>query len=150
MTDRSFLRTMFLTGFLTASVAFAVYFYVLRSETVDVARTYAFTALVFAELLRSFGCRSETKPIWKIPLLSNVSLAVVVALSFGLQVFSHHNATLARFLKTSLIPLNDCFMLLAISVLPLAVLEILKMIRVRRTSADVLESGHRRPAEREI
>ena len=128
ITNRSFLQTMFLTGFLTAGVSFAVYLYVLKTGTVEMARTHAFALLVFAELLRSFGCRSETKPVWRIPLLSNLNLLLVVALSFGLQVWSHHNETLGRFLKTSLMSFSDCFMLLAVSVIPLAVLEVVKVL----------------------
>lgn len=42
ITNRSFLRTMFFTGFLTAGVAFAVYLYVLKTENPEMARTYAF------------------------------------------------------------------------------------------------------------
>ena len=67
ITNRSFLRTMFLTGFLTAGVAFAVYLYFLKQGSTETARTYAFAVLVFAELLRAFGARSETKPVWRIP-----------------------------------------------------------------------------------
>ena len=55
ITDRGFLGTMFLTGFLTAGVSFAVYLYGLKTETEALARTHAFAVLVFAELLRSFG-----------------------------------------------------------------------------------------------
>ena len=120
MTNRSFLRTMFLTGFLTAGVAFAVYFYVLQAGSTETARTYAFAVLVFAELLRSFGARSESKPIWRISLFTNVNLVIVVAISFGLQVWSQHNAILGRFLKTSFVPLTDCFLLLAMGAHPAA------------------------------
>ena len=67
LTDRSFLRTMGLTGFLTAGVAFAVYVHLLNTGTPETARTYAFAVLVFAELLGSFGGRSATKPLWRIP-----------------------------------------------------------------------------------
>jgi magnesium-transporting ATPase (P-type) len=83
-------------------VAFAVYFYVLQTGTTGTARTYAFAVLVFAELLRSFGARSETKPVWRISLFTNINLVIVVAITFGLQVWSQHNATLGRFLKTSI------------------------------------------------
>ena len=138
ITDRGFLRTMFFTGFLTAGVAFAVYFYVLKSETTEVARTYAFTVLVFAELLRSFGARSERKPVWRISLLTNVNLVIVVVISFGLQVWSQHNATLGSFLKSSFMPLADCFLLLAVGALPLIILEIVKVVRNAR---QVTESG---------
>ena len=132
ITDRSFLCTMSLTGFLTAGVALAVYLYGLKTETVEMARTHAFSVLVFAELLRSFGCRSETKPVWRISLLTNISLAIVVALSFGLQVWSHHNETLGRFLKTSAMPLSDCLLLLAVGTIPLFVLEMVKLARNSR------------------
>jgi Ca2+-transporting ATPase len=110
-------------------VSFAVYFYVLRTGTAEMARTHAFAALVFAELLRSFGARSETKLVWRISLFTNINLAIVVAISFGLQVWSHHNAVLAGFLKTSLMPLSDCLMLLAVGAIPLVVLELLKVVR---------------------
>ena len=123
---------MFPTGFLTAGVAFAVYLYVLKTGTVEMARTHAFAVLVFAELLRSFGARSETKPVWRISLFTNINLAIVVAISFGLQVWSHHNAILGRFLKTSFMPLADCLLLLAVGAIPLVVLELVKVVRNAR------------------
>jgi Ca2+-transporting ATPase len=132
ITDRGFLRTMFFTGFLTAGVAFAVYFYALQSETTETARGYAFAALVFAELLRSFGARSETKPVWRISLFTNVNLVIVVAISVGFQVWSHHNATLGRFLKTSFMPLADSLLLLAAGAIPLLTLEMVKIVRHAR------------------
>jgi Ca2+-transporting ATPase len=129
ITNRSFLRTMFLTGFLTAGVAFVVYLYMLKTTTPETARTYAFTVLVFAELLRSFGARSETKSVWRISLFTNRNLLIVVAVSFGLQVWSQHNAMLGRFLKTSSMPLTDCLLLLAMGTIPLILLEVVKVVR---------------------
>jgi Ca2+-transporting ATPase len=57
---------------------------------------------------------------------SNLNLLMVVALSFGIQVWIHHSAVLAKFLKTSLMSLSDCLMLLAISAVPLLALEAVK------------------------
>jgi Ca2+-transporting ATPase len=65
-------------AFLTAGVAFAVYFTCAEDGTPETARTYAFAVLVFAELLRSFGARSETKPVWRISLFTNLNLLIVV------------------------------------------------------------------------
>jgi Ca2+-transporting ATPase len=127
ITDSGFLSTMFLTGALTAGVSFVVYLYGLRTETPEMARTHAFAALVFAELLRSFGARSETRPLWRMNLFSNLNLLLVVVISFSIQLWSHHNAWLASFLKTSLLPVSDCLMLLAVSVLPLLFLEARKV-----------------------
>ena len=129
ITDGGFLGTMFLTGLLTAGVSLAVYLYALKYETLEMARTHAFATLVFAELLRAFGARSEIRPLWRMNHLSNLNLLLVVSISFSIQVWSHHNALLAGFLKTSLMPFSDCFMLLSISVIPLLVLELVKVVR---------------------
>ena len=131
ITDGGFLGTMFLTGLLTAGVSLAVYLYALKYESLEMARTHAFAALVFAELLRAFGARSETRPLWRMNHLSNLNLLLVVSISFGIQVWSHHNAMLAGFLKTSLMPFSDCLMLLSISTIPLLALEGVKWLRRR-------------------
>jgi Ca2+-transporting ATPase len=129
MTNPSFLRTMALTGFLTAAVAFAVYLYVLKTGTPATARTSAFTVLVFAELLRAFGARSETKPVWRISLFTNRNLVIVIAISSALQLWSLHGGMLSRFLKTTPLPLADCLLLCALGTIPLLVLELVKVAR---------------------
>jgi Ca2+-transporting ATPase len=138
ITNRSFFRTMTFTGFLTAGVSFATYFYVLQTETLETARTYAFAVLVFAELLRSFGARSETKPVWRIPLFTNANLVIVVAISFGLQVLSQHNEALGSFLKTSYMPFTDCLILVVVGAIPLLILEVVKVIRNARLKNKLL------------
>ncbi len=136
LTDRTFLRTMAWTGFLTAGVALAVYLYARQTQSLEIARSAAFAVLVFAELLRSFGARSETKPVWRISLFTNVNLLIVVALSIGFQIWSQHNATLGRFLKTSSLSFAEGFLLLGLGTLPLLTLEIVKWVRFgRRTAA---------------
>jgi Ca2+-transporting ATPase len=129
ITDGGFLGTMFLTGLLTAGVSLAVYLYALKHESLEMARTHAFAALVFAELLRAFGARSETRPLWRMNHLSNLNLLLVVSISFSIQVWSHHNAVLAGFLKTSLMSVSECLMLLTVSVIPLLALEAVKGLR---------------------
>jgi Ca2+-transporting ATPase len=131
ITDGRFMWTMLATGLLTAGVAFGVYLHGLKTETTEVARTYAFTVLVYAELLRSFGARSERTSIWQIPLFTNVKLLIVVVASFGLHVLSHYNETMARFLKTTAITFSDSLMLVALGSIPLLVLEFIKIVRGR-------------------
>ncbi len=136
ITDRRFLRTMLLTGVLTAAVAFGVFFHDLQTKSLAAARGSAFAVLVFAELLRSFGARSETKPLWLIPPFTNRNLILVVSISIGLQVWSQHNATLGSFLKTPPMTFSDCLGLFALGAIPLAVLESVKVIQhFRRHSA---------------
>ena len=127
--DRGFLRRMLLTGVLTAGVSFAAFQYTLSISTIEVARAAAFTVLVFAELLRSFGVRSETRPIWQINFFSNRNLVVVVALSIALQLWSQHNSVLGGFLKTPPIPWLDGLVLFGLATVPLLVLETIKALR---------------------
>jgi len=130
-TNRRFLRSMLFTGCLTAAVAFGVYFYALRTGTVETARTSAFSVLVFAELFRAFGARSETKPLWRITPFWNFNLVLVVVVSVVLQVASQHTAFLGRVLKTSYLPLVDCLWFFALGSIPLLVLEVVKVVRIR-------------------
>jgi CheY-like chemotaxis protein len=95
------------------------------------ARASAFAVLVFAELLRSFGARSETKSVWRISLFANVNLLIVVAISIGLQFLSQHNAMVGRLLKTTYMSFADCLWLLALGAIPLLVLELVKVVRSR-------------------
>jgi Ca2+-transporting ATPase len=129
ITDRGFLYTMLFTGFLTGGVAFAAYLHSLKTESLETARASAFAVLIFAELLRSFGARSETKPVWRISLFTNVNLVIVVGISFGLQLLSQHNATLGRFLKTPTIPFKNYLVFLALGAVPMLVLELVKVVR---------------------
>jgi Ca2+-transporting ATPase len=127
LADRGFLTGMLLTGILTAGASLAVYLYGLRYEGPVEARTHAFATLVFAELLRSFSSRSETRPVWQVGVLSNLRLALVVLASFSLQIASHHLEPLRAVLKTAFLPWTECLALLGVALLPLAVLESLKV-----------------------
>jgi Ca2+-transporting ATPase len=131
ITDRGFLPTMALTGLLTGGTTLAVYLAVLWSATPELARSAAFAVLVFAELLRAFGARSESKSVWRIPFFSNPSLVAVVFVSVALQLWSQHSGILERVLKTSSMPLSWFFALLALGTVPLFGLEIAKVFRDR-------------------
>jgi len=131
-TDRGFLWTMGLTGLLTGGVALAAFLLGLREGSPAVARTYAFSVLVFAELLRSFGARSDTRPIWRIPFFTNPNLALVVGVSMGLQAWILSSPAFGRFLKTPPIPLAHALWLVLASFIPMAALEGVKVVRNAR------------------
>jgi P-type Ca2+ transporter type 2C len=129
LTDRSFVLLMIVTGLLTSGVALAVYLYSLGRVSQEMARDHAFTALVYAELLRSFGARSETRSVWQVGILSNLKLALVVLASMALTFWAPHNAWLGSFLKVESMPIYHCVMLLFVGAIPLLVLEAWKFAR---------------------
>ena len=132
LTDGPFLLQALLTGLLTGGVTLGVYVFTLRHESLEAARSMAFATLVFSELFRAFGCRSETRTVWEIGCFSNLKLAGVVLASFLFQVWSHHNAWLGGFLKTPQMPWADCLSLIPIALIPLVLLEGFKLLKRRR------------------
>jgi Ca2+-transporting ATPase len=128
----AFLLTMGLTGVLTAAVAMGTYAWFLQAATVDTARSAAFTVLVAAELLRSFGARSATRAVWRIPLRTNLPLVAVVAASLAFQWIVLHNAALGRILRAAPLSFIECTALLAVAAVPLAGIEIVKSWRRAR------------------
>ena len=70
--------------------------------------------------------------MWRINLFSNVNLLVVVAISFAIQIWSHHSGWLAHVLKTSFLHFHDCLLLLVIAAVPLAALELHKVFFTAR------------------
>ncbi len=133
LADAATLRGLLLTGGLTAAVALSAYWFELRAGAgVALARNAAFSTLVFAELLRSFGARSGTRLLHEIGIFSNLRLVAIVSASFGLQLAIHHNPNLARLFGTSPLSLAQCLAQIALGCVPLAVLELRKVVSRRR------------------
>jgi Ca2+-transporting ATPase len=128
--DGAFLKRIALTGMLTAGVALAAFAYEFYADnSVAQARNAAFSALVIAELLRSFGARSNTQPIWEIGLFSNMRLFVIVAASFMLQLLIHHLPVLETLFGTEPISLAQCVAWIMLGAIPSLVLEVGKVVR---------------------
>ncbi len=131
--DRRRLAGIALTGSLTAAVAFGVFAFELAGGgDVAAARNAAFSTLVFAELLRAFGARSDTKGVHEVGLLTNLRLFAIVTVSFALQIWIHHSPFLERLFGTQPITLAECATWIGLGSLPLLALELLKWTRRRR------------------
>jgi Ca2+-transporting ATPase len=140
ITNRSFIMRVLLAGGVTAAVCFGVFLWARSNGDLEFARSTTFNALVFCELFKSFAFRSEMKPLWRLSVLSNIQLPLVVAASFGLQLLLNHVDFLSRTLKTVTPSWNERWLLLGLGFLPLIVLEAVKLFRVKnlteRAAAD--------------
>jgi Ca2+-transporting ATPase len=131
--DWAFLKRIALIGFLTAGVALAAFVYEFyTNDSVAQARSVAFSALVIAELLRSFGARSEVHTVFQVGLFSNMRLFVIVAASFSLQLLSHHLPVLQRLFGTEPISFAQCVAWIGLGTIPLTVLELRKVLHQRK------------------
>ena len=128
--DRAFLVLTLLTGFLTAGVALGVFAFELYVDgNLEQARDAAFTTLVFAELLRSFGARSYTRTVLQVGLFDNLKLFLVVAISLSFQYGIHHIPALQTLFGIEPITLKQCLAWTGLGFIPLAVLELTKLAR---------------------
>ena len=127
LADEGFLWTMLLTATLVAGVSFLTFLHGLRLGGVELARTYAFAVMVFAQLLLALGARSPSTPVWRLNPLSNPHLLIALILSVVVQFWSHHDTQFAHLLRTAQLSFRDSLLLLAVSALPLVVLEVAKL-----------------------
>ncbi|MGZ8907750.1 MAG: cation-translocating P-type ATPase [Methylobacter sp.] len=127
---RDFLTLILFTGLLTAAVTLGMFAYELYiNNSLEQARDAAFTTLVTAELLRSFGARSERRSLWQIGLFSNLRLFLIVAVSFALQLAIHHVPMLQTLFQIEPVSLNQSVAWIGVGFIPLIVLELRKIIR---------------------
>lgn len=132
MTNRDFLLTGGVASALTVAVVLGVYVYALRAFNEEVARTCAFATLVYAELLRAFGARSEYKPIWKIAGRRNTVLALIVGLSLLIQPWNYPFPLVSTIFQTTPLAWHESGLLFLMGAIPLVGIELLKAIRWRR------------------
>ncbi len=134
LSDRAFRNTLLLTGFLTAGVSLTAFLWGRHYYDLAVARSLAFSTLIFAEVLRSLGARSETKPIWKLSPAGNLPLFAVVFLSIIAQILLHQYPILENVLKTAPLPVGECLAFLCLGSIPLFALELVKVVRGARAA----------------
>jgi P-type Ca2+ transporter type 2C len=134
--DRPLLVSILTVAAVTTAVTFGTFVWQLRGGAdVAAARNAAFTVLVFAEILRAFGARSETRTIWQLGLFSNLRLFTVVAASFVLQLVIHQYPPLEAVFGTKPISAAQCLLWVALGAVPLSALELVKLARRVRSDA---------------
>ena len=101
------------------------------------ARSLAFATVVCSGLLRAFAFRSPTKLLWQIGALHNAWLALVVVCSLILQLGLYHASFTRELFELAPLGLADLGLALAISFIPVSVLELAKIVgqRIRHEGA---------------
>ena len=127
--DRQFYQEMILVGVTVTVLALALYGYSLRYEDELTARTHVFSFLVFAELFRSFANRSETKTFFQLGPTSNLYHLGAVSVPIAFQLMLHHTTWFQDYFKVRMVNWTECLILLALTLIPVTILEIRKYVR---------------------
>jgi Ca2+-transporting ATPase len=122
---------------LHAVVALGAFAWGLREGGVDLARTLAFSTLVFGVLLRAFAARNPDKLLWEVGWSRNGVLLGVVIVSFTLQLALHFIAPLSHWFALAPLSGTALFAIVALGFVPVSVVEIVKLLRRPRHGTTV-------------
>ena len=137
--SRGFMGRVMLVGCLSAGVTLIAFGYAIHSG-MDLARARnaAFFVLVVEELMRAFGARSADKPLWRIGMLTNLRLVAVVLVSFALQLVISATPLMEEIFQTQRITLAECAVGILLGLIPLSILELMKITSAKRKSPQAL------------
>ena len=85
-----------------------------------------------AQLFHAFNCRHATRSLFQLGLFTNYKLVLAVAISAALQFIAVSVPCLEVIFKTVTLSLNDWLLVIAVSSLPLWLMEIVKIFLRRR------------------
>ncbi len=97
--------------------------------SIDFARGYVMTLMVFIQNIHVLNCRDEKKSIFKIGLNRNILLPIVIISSIILQVLVMGIPLLSEFFKVGHFTIMKCLELLLYSCLIILVVEIFKYVK---------------------
>lgn len=131
-----FAASMVFYGILVGAITLAAYWlgeYVLSDPNIadGTANTMAFATLVFGELTRAFAVRSEKRSIFKIGIFSNSAMNKAFVVSLGMQLAVLFIPFLQPIFKVQSLSGLEWLIVVTLSLVPLIVSELNKMIRYR-------------------
>jgi len=98
-------------------------------QTLDQARTVAFTVMVVAQLVHAFNCRSERLSLFQLGVGTNRALVWAFLLSFVVQVAVLTVPAAAPIFKVAPLPIEDWVLMGATGILPFLIMESVKVLR---------------------
>jgi Ca2+-transporting ATPase len=134
MIGRAEWKTVLTTGLVLAATTFGVFRWTVGYGGLELARVLTFTTLIFGHTIMTLAFRNRSKTLWQVGPFSNPFLLAVIAGSLVAQVL----VTLSRFGKrvfhlADASP-RDLMLAALLGLLPVTVLETLKIWRARQSA----------------
>lgn len=115
--------------FQTLAVLSSFYFAWRYYGDLEMARTYAFVALIMAELLRAYSARSEKHNLWHIGVFSNKNMNLATIAAFAMLGVVLFIPALRDIFNLATFHIADVEIVLLFSLMPLVFGEVLKVVR---------------------
>ena len=129
-------------GALEASVVLVAFLITLRDADLAMARSVAFSTLVFSELFRAFAARSTRLVLWQVGAFTNLHLIAVIALSVALQAALGYMPFTQALLGINPMPAAEIAFCLALGLIPVTILEVSKLLRQSKQAGPKMMSSH--------
>lgn len=132
-------------GMVIGMVSLASYWLALHwNRTIEEAHTMAFCTMAFSQLVHSFDVRSIKQSLFTMGITTNRALVGAFLISGSLQLVVIFVPFLRKVFKTALLGLSDWGVVLLLSLVPLVISEIAKIIR-RHSSSEKAVEEHFQP-----
>lgn len=124
-------RRILLAAAIQTICSLGIFLWAREARNIEEARNLAFSVLVFGELLRAFSARDPDLPFWEVGVFSNMKLLLIIFISILVQVAIHHMPATQQIFHIGTLSLADCGLSLVLGAIPLAALEIEKIVRLQ-------------------
>ena len=116
---------------------FALFYYALQAtNNIDYARTMAFVGLGLTSLFYVFSIKFLYLPVWRINPFSNSALNMGVLIGMGLYIISIYSEFFRNILGTVALGVNDWYILTALGLFNIAVIELGKFIFLNKNKIE--------------
>ena len=131
--NREMKTLVFVIGILTDFILLALFFYYNANfDDITYVRTIIFAALGFDSILIIFSLRSLTTPIWRMNPFGNKYIPLAVLVGLSMVFVAVYVPQIQTLLKTTAIRPIDWLILTLLGILEVVMVEIVKLIFVRR------------------
>ncbi len=115
------------SSFMAVAVLGAFAYALKFTGSLESARTYAFTTLIFSELLRAYTSRSETYSVFRLGLFSNKFMVGGTLISFLLLLIVLYVPSLRAVFDTTFLTVWDWGIIIAFGLIPFVAAEVSKI-----------------------
>lgn len=122
-------KQILVSGFIIGAIAFGYWYYLINYLEMEdqYARNLVLLLMVFLQNFHIFNCRSERKSTFRIPLIKNVWLIILVFAAQGVHIASMHIPFMQELLRIHPISLGEWGTILTLALPIIMAMEIFKL-----------------------
>ena len=129
--DKTLFREIFVSGISMGIIVIGLWFYIIKFTdiSIDLARGYTMTLMVFLQNFQVFNCCSEKQTIFKHNFKSNMFVVFTVVSAVVLQILVSEVPLLSTFFKIEPVPALHLVLLMLYAAIILVIMEVYKLIQ---------------------